>query len=547
MALEKALITNTVTGAKIPVQFNPEEYTQNREINYAQAAIPGLSGPILQFVNGNMQTLEMELFLDTYEEHRVGSAVVNAARSDVRDLTAKITDLMAIQPTTHAPPVLLFTWAKLAFTCVLARASQRYMMFLPDGTPVRARVNVTFNEYRNADLEAKEVKRETSRLLQALHGRRRGNAVLDRRARVRRPAPVARDRHRQRAAIRAQPAHRARSPAAEPALSRPGYREGVLLMDRAQFAPDFSLAIGGQPITAELRGSIEAVRCHTGYEGLDEVEITLANDRLRWLDNPEFSLDTGVTLSLGYAPSPLTQVFDGEVVARRRELPRQRRSQVHRDRPGPPPPHERRQEGALVRDPAALPRQSSRCPTSRPPRLVTLENLMVPIFDPVGAALSVILGGVDTIVADHRSRFGAEGDPQAGQRERLRLPRPHRRRERLGHASSSTTAPLGGHLLHFTSSLDHLDADFTLRLRPFADRVHATHHQGRADLLGRRLRVDAAHQDDLQRGARLRLGPDEPHARDLSGHHAAQHDAGRLPHRGAAHADARSRASSWPS
>jgi hypothetical protein len=162
MPLEKALITNTVTGVKIPVQFNPEEYTQNREINYAQAAIPGLSAPILQFVNGNMQTLELELFLDSYEEHRVGNTVVNAAQSDVRDLTAKITDLMAIQPTTHAPPVLLFTWAKLAFTCVLARASQRFVMFLPDGTPVRARLNVTFNEYRNADLEAKEIKRETS-------------------------------------------------------------------------------------------------------------------------------------------------------------------------------------------------------------------------------------------------------------------------------------------------------------------------------------------------------------------------------------------------
>ena len=37
--------------------FNPEEYTLNRDINYAQAAIPGLSAPILQFVNGNMQTL----------------------------------------------------------------------------------------------------------------------------------------------------------------------------------------------------------------------------------------------------------------------------------------------------------------------------------------------------------------------------------------------------------------------------------------------------------------------------------------------------------
>ena len=58
--------------------------------------------------------------------------------------------------------MLLFTWGSLAFTCVLARATQRYLMFLPDGTPVRARLNVTFNEYRNVDLEAKEVKRETS-------------------------------------------------------------------------------------------------------------------------------------------------------------------------------------------------------------------------------------------------------------------------------------------------------------------------------------------------------------------------------------------------
>lgn len=162
MSLEKAQLTNTVTGEKIPVQFNPEEYTLASDINYAQAAIPGLSAPILQFVNGNMQTLEMELFLDTYEKHKVGNTVVNEAQTDVRILVRKVTDLMSIQPATHAPPVLLFTWGSLAFTCVLARVTQRYVMFLPDGIPVRARLNVTFNEYRNIELEAREVKRETS-------------------------------------------------------------------------------------------------------------------------------------------------------------------------------------------------------------------------------------------------------------------------------------------------------------------------------------------------------------------------------------------------
>jgi hypothetical protein len=162
MPLEKAQITNTVTGEAIEVQFNPQEYTLNREVNYAQAAVPGLSAPILQFVNGSLQTLDMELFVDSFEHHKVGSRTVNRAHSDVRVLTRRITDLMGIAPATHAPPVLLFAWGSLTFTCVLARTSQKFVMFLPDGIPVRARLQVTFNEYRNTDLEAREIKRETA-------------------------------------------------------------------------------------------------------------------------------------------------------------------------------------------------------------------------------------------------------------------------------------------------------------------------------------------------------------------------------------------------
>lgn len=155
--LEKATITNTVTGDSSEVLFNPEAYTINRDNNFAQIAVPGLRAPLLQFAHGNMQTLEMELLVDSYEAH--GSAEAN---SDVRELTSQITGLMDIDPTTHAPPVIIFTWGSLSFTCVLARASQRYVMFRADGVPVRARINVTFNEFSNAELEAKETKRETS-------------------------------------------------------------------------------------------------------------------------------------------------------------------------------------------------------------------------------------------------------------------------------------------------------------------------------------------------------------------------------------------------
>lgn len=162
MPLEKALITNTISQERIPVMFNPEEYTVNKDNNFAQVAVPGLRSPLIQFVHGNLQTLEMELFLDTFEAHIEGDRALNQAGEDVRNLTRKITGLLDIDPTTHAPPIVLFTWGSLSFTCVLARASQRFIMFLPEGIPVRARLQVTFNEFTNAELEAKEIKRETA-------------------------------------------------------------------------------------------------------------------------------------------------------------------------------------------------------------------------------------------------------------------------------------------------------------------------------------------------------------------------------------------------
>jgi nucleoid-associated protein YgaU len=161
VALEYAVITNTNTGDRVSAQFNPSKYSVERQNTWAQAAIPGLSAPLLQFAHGNMQTLDMELLLDTYEAHP-NAGQRNGAGSDVRALVRTFTDLMDIDPETHAPPVLLFTWASLSFTCVLARVSQEFTMFASDGVPVRATLQVSFHEYRNADFESREVKRETA-------------------------------------------------------------------------------------------------------------------------------------------------------------------------------------------------------------------------------------------------------------------------------------------------------------------------------------------------------------------------------------------------
>jgi hypothetical protein len=156
MALVKARITIEHTGRFVEVMFNPEEYTLSRDNNFASQAIPGLSSPLLQFVHGNLRTLEMELFFDTFEQRR-----------DVREVTQQVVGLLDIDPDLHAPPVLRVAWASLQFRCVLARASQKFILFFPDGRPARAKISVSFQEFVDPGRENREVKRQTANFSKA--------------------------------------------------------------------------------------------------------------------------------------------------------------------------------------------------------------------------------------------------------------------------------------------------------------------------------------------------------------------------------------------
>jgi Contractile injection system tube protein/LysM domain len=146
--LKQLKITVERSGTELTVDYNPEEYTVNKDNNFAVQSVPGLASPIVQFVNGNQRTLEVELFFDTYDTPTL-------PKEDVRDKTRQVVDLMAIDGELHAPPVLSVSMASLNLRCVLSRVSERYLMFMPNGVPVRARVNCTFIEYVDPVQQAK--------------------------------------------------------------------------------------------------------------------------------------------------------------------------------------------------------------------------------------------------------------------------------------------------------------------------------------------------------------------------------------------------------
>ena len=137
-ALEGAL-----KGQPIECTFNPEEFTIDKRNTWSRPPNKGKEVPPLEFGGGNASSLKMELFFDTYEKG-----------SDVRDITNKIWQLMAVDEsltdrTTKKgrPPQCQFVWGQMkSFKAVLTSISQKFTMFTSGGKPVRATVNVTFEE-----------------------------------------------------------------------------------------------------------------------------------------------------------------------------------------------------------------------------------------------------------------------------------------------------------------------------------------------------------------------------------------------------------------
>lgn len=143
--LEKLTITNQDTGETFTVLFNPSEYSIEGGNTWEEQKRERRK-PELQFTGQALRKLSLELFCDTYEE-----------RLDVRLHTGRVARLLVASVDSSngkRPPVCQLTWGPLdpgagdfPFTGVLETLKQQFVLFLPDGTPVRARLTVSFKEY----------------------------------------------------------------------------------------------------------------------------------------------------------------------------------------------------------------------------------------------------------------------------------------------------------------------------------------------------------------------------------------------------------------
>lgn len=161
MGLTKAKleIEQEVGKSEIEVLFNPSEYQLTDGSSYSEKKIPGLDGPIIQYISGDATELSLSLFLDTYVPKSTSLISFGPTKesTDVSAITKQIADAASIDGSMHRPPKVTFKWGSLNFEGVITKMNHTYTMFTEKGMPVRAKVSLTFKSL----ISPKDTKRKS--------------------------------------------------------------------------------------------------------------------------------------------------------------------------------------------------------------------------------------------------------------------------------------------------------------------------------------------------------------------------------------------------
>lgn len=128
----------------IPCMFNPFEYTVTKSNSYSEKDKAKASSR-LELQNSGPQTLKLSLIFDSRESEE----------RDVSKITEQLWELMKPidNGETEKPgaPFVVFQWGVFFFVSVITNMTQKFTLFDTDGTPLRAKVDITFTQHKDRD------------------------------------------------------------------------------------------------------------------------------------------------------------------------------------------------------------------------------------------------------------------------------------------------------------------------------------------------------------------------------------------------------------
>jgi hypothetical protein len=131
----------------VECMFNPHEYTVAKTNTFNEQHKNNARAPQAENNMCGSQTLSLNLTFDTYE-----------SGEDVTQTTRQLWKFMEPweseeggKPKKNPPPQVVFEWGVFYFVAHITTMSQQFTLFKPDGTPVRAKVTLTFKQYTDRE------------------------------------------------------------------------------------------------------------------------------------------------------------------------------------------------------------------------------------------------------------------------------------------------------------------------------------------------------------------------------------------------------------
>jgi hypothetical protein len=139
-----------VEDRKVPpveCMFNPADYKISKQNNFNEVSGTDGKTPTTQFVSVGTQSLSLSLTFDKYE---TGEDVTKSTGGLWKFMEPK--KIVKAKKVDKAVPYqVAFEWGNFRFVAYITSLSQSFTLFTHEGIPVRAKVDVTFTQYKDIE------------------------------------------------------------------------------------------------------------------------------------------------------------------------------------------------------------------------------------------------------------------------------------------------------------------------------------------------------------------------------------------------------------
>src|ERR1044072_78207 len=153
-------------GEDFTIPVNPESYSQAYKVELKDKPAGGNQGSAPEYKFTSPEELKLEFTLDN-------TGTIEGNVYDGTPVPKQVEKLLAtvykMQGEAHRPSILKIQWGSFfTFDCVLSSLDINYVLFKPNGEPLRAKVSASFKQYTEPQIRTRQENKKSPDLTRVI-------------------------------------------------------------------------------------------------------------------------------------------------------------------------------------------------------------------------------------------------------------------------------------------------------------------------------------------------------------------------------------------